>query len=153
MPANFGEIANYHSRLAAQHIALAQAARDRGDLNAAEYNRQLAARYIEAAEEQRMAMSHAPGQLVAAQPSRPWTQKASQPARSAAKTARVVAVKLAAKSASRRIPLAAACLSRLRRGAGSLANALRQSLSSAHASLERISLPDSPPAHATQLRG
>jgi len=144
MPANFGEIATYHSRLAVQHMALAQAARDRGDLNAAEYNRELAARYIEAAEEQKTAMSQAPDRRAANQARRPWTQKPSQ-------ALNPTTARPAQKADPGRTPLALTCLSALRRGAGSVATALPQSLSHAHVSLQNLSLPDAPPA--PQLRG
>jgi hypothetical protein len=147
MPANFGEIANYHSRLAVQHMALAEAARDAGDLNAAEYNRQLAARYIEAAEEQKMVMSQAPYRGTVLQAPRPWTQKPPQ----RLKPVRKLADKPAAKAVPKRASLAVACFSALRRGAGSVATALQQSLSHVNASLQHLSLQDAPPA--PQLRG
>jgi len=143
MPANFGEIANYHHRLAAQHMELARAARDAGDHNAAEYNRQLAARYIEAAEEQKTAMSQAPGRQTNLAP-RPWTQKPSQ-------TPKPVAARPAPKAAPQRTPLPIACSSLLRRGAVSFATAFRQSLSQANASLQHLTLQETPPA--PQLRG
>jgi soluble lytic murein transglycosylase-like protein len=147
MPANFGEIANYHSRLAAQHMALARAARDAGDDNAAEYNRELAARYIEAAEEQKTAMSQAPGRQAANQAPRPWAQKPSQ----LPKPIRKPAAKPVLKAAPMRTPLALTCLSALRRGAGSVATALQQSLSHANASLQHLALQEAPPA--PPLRG
>jgi hypothetical protein len=60
MPANFGEIATYHQKEAARHYALAQAARDRGCLAEAEYQAGLAARWDEAAQEQKVGMGQAP---------------------------------------------------------------------------------------------
>jgi hypothetical protein len=60
MPANFGEIATYHQQEAARHYALAQAARDRGSLAEAEYQAGLAARWEEAAQEQKIGMRQAP---------------------------------------------------------------------------------------------
>jgi hypothetical protein len=60
MPANFGEIATYHQEEAARHYALAQAARDRGCLAEADYQAGLAARWDEAAQEQKIGMRQAP---------------------------------------------------------------------------------------------
>jgi hypothetical protein len=60
MPANFGEIATYHQEEAARHYALAQAARDRGCLAEAEYQAGLAARWDEAAQEQKIGKMQAP---------------------------------------------------------------------------------------------
>lgn len=60
MPANFGEIATYHQQEAARHYALAQAARDRGCLAEAEYQAGQAARWDEAAQEQKIGMRQAP---------------------------------------------------------------------------------------------
>jgi hypothetical protein len=149
MPANFGEIANYHHRLAAQHMELARAARDAGDPNAAEYNRELAARYIEAAEEQKSAMSQAPGRALANQAPRPWAQTPSQ----IPKPARKPSPKPASKIAPKHAPLAVACLSLLSRGATSVAGALQQSLATANASLQKLSFEEPPPTPAPQLRG
>lgn len=153
MPANFGEIANYHSRLAAQHMALAQAARDAGDDNTAEYNRQLAARYIEAAEEQKLSMSQAPGYAAVNQAPRPWAQQGKPAAKPAPKLAPKPVLKAASSRTVKPAPLTVTCLSALCRGAGSLAATLQQSLARANASLQRLSLPDSPPAPAPGLRG
>ena len=60
MPANFGEIATYHQEEAARHYALAQAARDRGCIAEAEYQAGQAARWDEAAQEQKIGMGQAP---------------------------------------------------------------------------------------------
>jgi hypothetical protein len=145
MPANFGEIANYHHRLAAQHMELARVARDAGDLNAAEYNRQLAARYIEAAEEQKTVMSQAPGYATVNQAPR---RRALQ-----ANPAPKPVPKPALEAGPKPTPLAASCFSAIRRGAGSVAATLQQSLSHANASLQSLSFRDTPPAPAPQLRG
>jgi hypothetical protein len=60
MPANVGDITSYHLEEAARHRTLAQAARDRGCLEDAEYQDGLAARWEEAAEEQRVGMRQTP---------------------------------------------------------------------------------------------
>ena len=60
MPANFGDIAAFHHEEADRHYALAQAARDRGCLAEAEYQAGLAARWDEAAREQRIGMRQQP---------------------------------------------------------------------------------------------
>ncbi len=116
MPANFGEIASYHNRLAAQYLALAQAAYNEGDLSLADYNTQMAARYIVTAEEQRTAMSELPGCPGAHPAPRPWVPE------------------------PRRAPLAAACLSAICRGAGSIAAALHQSISRRSTPIQSLSL-------------
>lgn len=124
MPANFGEIASYHNRLAIRHIALAQAAREAGDLNAADYQTQLAVRYIEAAQEQSFAMSQVPGISAARPASRPWATGPNP----------------AAKRIPSSAPLAASCLSVIRRGAGSIATALQHSISRRSAPIQSLSL-------------
>jgi len=148
MPANFLEIADCHRRLAAQQMALAHAARDRGDFSTAEFFRQQAARYIEAAEEQRIAMSHAPGQAAVRPLARSWTE----PDRIAKTTRRTTKAK-AHRPAKTRQPLSVPGLSALRRCAGHLAVALQHSLSGLRVSVSSLSLPPSRPAHASQLRG
>jgi hypothetical protein len=60
MPANLGDITAYHKEEAARHYALAQAARDRGWIEEAEYQAGLAARWEEAAQEQRVGMRQQP---------------------------------------------------------------------------------------------
>jgi hypothetical protein len=60
MPANFGDIAAFHHEQANRHYALAQAARDRGSLAEAEYQAGLAARWEEAAQEQKIGMRQQP---------------------------------------------------------------------------------------------
>jgi hypothetical protein len=157
MPANFGEIAGYHGRMAERYLALAKAAREAGDLYAADYNDQLAARYVEAAEEQKMVMSQAPGRPVVNQAPRPWAQEQTRTAKPAPKPtpkpALNTALKTSPKLAARSTPLAVTCFSAIRRGAGILATAFQQSLSSANASFQGLSLQDSPPTHAPGLRG
>lgn len=116
MPASFGEIANYHSRLAVQYLALARKARDAGDLNAAEYNHQLAARYVEAAQEQTLTMSQEPGRF--APPRAPRSQAAPQRA-------------AVAELIPKRTAWVVACLS-----------AIRHTLSGSNDSLQGLSLRD-----------
>jgi hypothetical protein len=60
MPANYGEIADYHLQEAANFFARAQAARERESYNEAEYLGNLAARHAEAAQEQKMGMLQEP---------------------------------------------------------------------------------------------
>jgi len=65
MPSNFGEIAGYHNHEAARYSALAQVARDKGNHAEADYMANLAARYVEAAQEQKVEMRQGPGRSVA----------------------------------------------------------------------------------------
>jgi hypothetical protein len=65
MPADFGEIAAYHRQEAARHYALAQAARDRECYGEAEYQTGLAARWDQAAREQRIEMRRDPVRPIA----------------------------------------------------------------------------------------
>lgn len=65
MPVNYGEIAAFHHEQAARHYALAQAARDRGSLADAEYQAGQAARWEEAAQEQKIEMRQQPACSVA----------------------------------------------------------------------------------------
>ena len=67
MPVDFGDITAYHHEEAARHYALAQAARDRGSLAEAEFQAGLAARWDEAAQEQKIGMSHTPSRRMAKQ--------------------------------------------------------------------------------------
>jgi len=140
MPANFEEIAGYHSRIATRHLALAHAAREAGDHTTANYQAQLAERYSEAAEEQKMAMNQFPGHSAIDAPRR-WTPEPKR------------APKSAPKPAGKHAPLVLTCLSALCRSAGSLAATIRQSLSSTNDSLQGLSLHDTPPAHMPELRG
>jgi hypothetical protein len=67
MPVNFGDITAFHNEEAARHHALAQAARDRGCLADAEFQAGLAARWEEAAQEQKIGMRQAPSRRMAKQ--------------------------------------------------------------------------------------
>jgi hypothetical protein len=66
MPADFGEIASYHRQEAIRYAALAQAARSHGNHGEAEYMENQAARYAEAAREQKAGMSREPGLMAPA---------------------------------------------------------------------------------------
>lgn len=80
MPADFDDIADYHSRLAARYQELAQEARDRGSRGEAEYLAAQAARYAEAAEEQRRATQQEPGPADANRtPHHPWPSPEPEP--------------------------------------------------------------------------
>jgi hypothetical protein len=67
MPADFGDITTYHHEEAARHYALAQAAREQGCLAEAEFQAGLAARWDEAAREQKIGMRQTPDQSKATQ--------------------------------------------------------------------------------------
>jgi hypothetical protein len=73
LPTNFGEIASYNKRIAARFYLRSQIERNCGKFSEAEYHSQLAARYIQAANEQRIEMSRTPGRPVVFQRPRPWT--------------------------------------------------------------------------------
>ncbi|HEY1209854.1 MAG TPA: hypothetical protein VGE85_10835 [Terracidiphilus sp.] len=60
MPADFGEIAAYHHYEAARHYALAQEALDRGCKAEAEFQTGQAARWEQAAREQKIGMMQQP---------------------------------------------------------------------------------------------
>jgi hypothetical protein len=60
MPVDFADVTSYHLEEAARHRTLAQAARDRGCLEDAEYQDGLAARWEEVAQEQKIGMQQAP---------------------------------------------------------------------------------------------
>jgi len=62
MPADSTGITSYHLRIAAQHNALAQVAREEGDLDLVKYHCEIAARYAEAAQAQQKWLSQTPGQ-------------------------------------------------------------------------------------------
>jgi hypothetical protein len=80
MPANIGEIAGYHSRMAAQYLALAQAAREEGNLTEASYHEEQAARYLQASQEQETAPQQVPGRSAAnSAPRRRAPQQKSTP--------------------------------------------------------------------------
>jgi len=61
MPTDFGDIAAFHYQEAARHRALAQAALDRGCTAEAEYQAGQAARWEQAAREQKIGMMRQPG--------------------------------------------------------------------------------------------
>ena len=62
MSAYSEEITNYHMRIASQHHALAQIAREEGALDLVKYHCEIAARYTEAAQAQQKWLSQTPGQ-------------------------------------------------------------------------------------------
>jgi hypothetical protein len=105
MPANFGEISGYHSLIAARHAALAEAAREQGDLTTASYHAGQAERYVQAAHEQKLAMRYAPGQPN--EEKRPRGRPPEPPP----------------------VPLGVSTLLAVLRGAGHAAQAIRHSLS------------------------
>ena len=70
MPANFGEIADYHRREAHRFLALAQVARERRDFGEAEYLTELAARHTETSHQQKMGMQQEPGRARSASPAK-----------------------------------------------------------------------------------
>jgi hypothetical protein len=73
LPTNFGEIAHYNKRIATRFYLLAQIERNSGKNCEAEYHAQLALRYLQAAEEQWIAMRQEPGRLVEVKKKpRPW---------------------------------------------------------------------------------
>jgi hypothetical protein len=80
LPTNFGEIAHYHKRIATQNYLLAQLARNKGEEAEAEYHAQVALRYARAAQEQRIAMSRAPGCPIEAPRCRSWYEEPGQAA-------------------------------------------------------------------------
>jgi len=73
LPTNFGDIAHHHRRIAARYRQLAVAARNCGRFWEADYHEQLAARYVQAAQEQKVAMRQEPGAPAAERKLRPWT--------------------------------------------------------------------------------
>jgi hypothetical protein len=116
MPANFGEIADYHHLMAARYVALAQTAREQGDIATANYHAGQAARYVQAAREQRIAMTQAPGGSIEAQRPRRWSPE------------------------PKRVPPAPGRLLTVLRGAGHLAAAIRQSISGRSDDFDGMSL-------------
>jgi hypothetical protein len=103
MPANFGEIADYHRQEAARFFARAQAARDRESYNEAEYLAGLAMRYAEAAQEQKEEMRQEPCPSIAQPRPEGWSLEPP--------------------------PLAASCWLAILHAAGNLAATIRQFLS------------------------
>ena len=73
VPVNFGDIVYYNQQIAARYYLRAQIERDCGKNSEADYHTQLAARYSEAANEQQIAMSQAPGSHIEDRKPRPWT--------------------------------------------------------------------------------
>jgi len=74
---DFGDIASYHSRIAARHLALAQAAREAGNKTEAESHLEQAARYVQAFHEQKVAMRSEPGPRAAGREQRNRPMKSS----------------------------------------------------------------------------
>jgi hypothetical protein len=64
MPTDFGEITAYHREEAARHYAMAHAARERRSFGEAEYEVNLAARWDEAAREQKTEMRQEPARHI-----------------------------------------------------------------------------------------
>jgi hypothetical protein len=116
LPTNFGDIAHYHKRIAARYYLLAQIERSCGKNCEADYHAQLAVRYVEAAQEQKIAMTRTPGRFVEIKKRRPW---ALLPGHGAAASARWLAVQ---------------------RLAGKLATSIRQSIARRNAPLQSLSL-------------
>jgi hypothetical protein len=110
MPTDFGEIASYHRREAAKHEKLAQEARMWGRLADAEYQTQLAATYLQAANEQAKAVE----------------REAIQPAANQPPNRRPM---------ERRIPFAAVCVLAVLSGAKRIASAFKSSKNSSPASV------------------
>jgi hypothetical protein len=80
MPANFGEIADYHRQEAAHFFERAQAARDRESYAEAEYLTGLAMRYAEAAQEQKVEMHQEPCPSIAQPRPEGWSPEPPPPA-------------------------------------------------------------------------
>jgi hypothetical protein len=116
MPADFGDITTYHRHEASRHFALAQAARDEGDLGRAEYLVDLAVRHAEAAQEQKTAMMMEPGPSIESQASRRWTPE------------------------PQRGPFAAARSLAVLRGAGHMIAAIHHSIAKRRAPFQGLSL-------------
>lgn len=72
MPIDFGDIIHYNKRIAARYYLQAQIERNRGDDSQASFHADVAARYLQAAHEQRLVMSSAPGRPIEAPRSRLW---------------------------------------------------------------------------------
>jgi invasion protein IalB len=73
MPTDFGDITAYHRHEASRYYALAQAARDQGNIGKAEYLVAMAARHAEAAQEQQTAMMLEPGLSTEKQTPNQWS--------------------------------------------------------------------------------
>ncbi len=73
MPTDFGEIARYNQRIATRLFLRAHIERNSGKNSEAEYHAQLAARYLQAAQEQWIAMRQEPGHsVIEVKKPRPW---------------------------------------------------------------------------------
>jgi hypothetical protein len=115
---DFGDITAYHRHESSRYYALAQAARDAGDLSKAEYMVAMAARHAEAAHEQQMAMMLDPGPSIA-NPGQRSRWPAPQPEPSSIAPGRLLAVL---------------------RGAGHIATAIHKSVSKRNAPFQGLSL-------------
>ena len=116
MPINFGEIARYNKRIAARFYLQAKIERDCGRNYEADYHAQLAVRYLQAAREQKIAMSHVPSCSIETPKPRPWTLK------------------------SQRTPMLTTGRLAFQRITGQLATAVRQSIFRRDDSLQGLSL-------------
>jgi hypothetical protein len=116
MPTDLGDITAYHRREASRHYALAQAARDEGDLGKAAYMVDMAVRHAEAAHEQQMAMMLEPGPSIADERSNLWSP------------------------VPQRSPSAANRLLTVLRGAGHIATAIQQSIARRNSDFQGLSL-------------
>jgi len=116
MPTNFGDITAFHRHEASRHYALAQAARDEGDLGKAEYLVDRAVRHAEAAHEQQRAMMLEPGPSIADQTANLWSP---EPRHSRSAADRLLTVL---------------------RGAGHIATALQQSFARRNSHFQGLSL-------------
>jgi hypothetical protein len=121
MPADFGDIAAYHHQEAARHYAMAQAARDRGSIEEADFQAGLAARWEEAAQEQKIGMQQTPSRRMANQ--RPKHRLPEPPP----------------------MPLAVVCLLAIERGVKRIAEAIRHSIVKRSAPIDGLSLRSSQP--------
>jgi hypothetical protein len=123
MPTDFGDIAAHHRKEAARYHALERAARELGSRAEAEYLATLAARHIEAAQEQKSAMRQGISSSAANQSPRRWPPEPVE----------------------QRPPFAALCVLAALRGAERLATAIRQALPKRSARLQGLSLRGSAP--------
>lgn len=117
VPSDFGDITAYHREEADRHYALAQAARECGNLGEAEYQAGLAARWDEVAREQKVEML--------LDPARSLTDQKPN---------------LGSLEPRRRISLANVCLLALLRGVQRIAAAIRQFQHRRTAPIEGLSL-------------
>jgi hypothetical protein len=116
LPTNFGEIARYNKRIAARFYLQAKIERDSGKYCEADYHAQLAVRYLQAAQEQWIAMCQEPSHSIKAPKPRPWTLK------------------------PQRTPLLTTGRLALQRITGQFVTAVRQSISRRDDSLQGLSL-------------